>query len=84
MMDSLCSLGTYSPSGVAECITCQAGFACPSTTSDNIITCAPGTFSLDMYTVSIVLKQYRKVECACAVIMLGNTDLLYSRVCLFA
>ena len=52
-IDSVCQRGTYSFSGWPECIACPAGYACPSIFGKGIITCALGTYSLDMSTVSM-------------------------------
>lgn len=51
-VDSMCQRGTYSFTGWPECITCSAGYACPSIFGKEIITCALGTYSLDISTVS--------------------------------
>lgn len=48
----MCQRGTYSFTGWPECITCSAGYACPSIFGKGIISCALGTYSLDMSTVS--------------------------------
>ena len=40
-----CAAGTFSVSGESGCTSCPVGFACPSTTEDNLIRCVPGTFS---------------------------------------
>ena len=52
-IDSVCRRGTYSFTGWPECIECPAGYACPSIFGKGIITCALGTYSLDMSTVSV-------------------------------
>ena len=52
-IDSVCRRGTYSVTGWPECIECPAGYACPSIFGKGIITCALGTYSLDMSTVSV-------------------------------
>ena len=50
--DSLCKSGTYSFTGWLECVVCPSGYACPSIFGNGIITCALGTYSLEMSTVS--------------------------------
>ncbi len=52
-LDSMCQRGTYSFMGWPECIACSAGYACPSIFGKGIVTCALGTYSLDMSTVSM-------------------------------
>lgn len=55
-IDSICMRGTYSPIGWAECIICPAGYGCPSIFGEDIVTCALGTYSLDLSAVSLQMS----------------------------